>query len=136
MKNIILITLITFILNGCASMDNTLYGQVSARQKELVKIYDYPYDEVYKAIVSVLERRLSFHVQKTYTTNDTIYSSYASSPFTFLYKGAYVYLFKLKSIDSAHTQVSLKAQGPTIVVSDNDMLNRYIPEELKYLSSK
>lgn len=135
-KKIILYGLSILMLNGCASMDNTMYGQVSARQKELIKVYDYPYDDVYNAIVSVLERRLKFHVNKTYTTKDTIYSSYASSPFTFLYKGAYVYLFKLKSIDNKHTEISLKAQGSTIVVSDNDMLNRYVPEELKYLSSK
>jgi len=136
MKKIILYGLSILILNGCASMDDTMYGQVSARQKELIKAYDYPYDEVYNAIVSVLERRLKFHVNKTYTTKDTIYSSYASSPFTFVYKGAYVYLFKLRAIDNEHTEISLKAQGSTIVVSDNDMLNRYVPEELKYLSSK
>ncbi len=60
-------------------------------------------------------------------------SSYTLSPVTFLYKGAYVYLFKLKSIDGTHTQVSLKAQGPTIVVSDKDMVDKYISEELTYL---
>jgi len=133
MKKVILCSLLILLLTGCASTDKFLVMQVSSRKKELVKIYEYPYKDVYNAITSVLERRLQFGVNRKYTTEDTIYSSYTSSPVTFLYKGAYVYLFKLKSVDTAHTQVSLKAQGPTIVVSDNDMLDKYVPEELDYL---
>lgn len=121
------------LLSGCASTDRYLIMQVSSRHKELVRVYEYPYKDVYGAIISVLERRLQFGVNRKYTTEDTIYSSYTSSPVTFLYKGAYVYLFKLESVDDTHTRVSLKAQGPTIVVSDNDMLNKYMPEELEYL---
>jgi len=130
---IILLGLLLFLLNGCASTDKYLITQVSSRHKEIVRVFEYPYKDVYNAIVSVLERRLQFGVNRKYTTQDTIYSSYALSPVTFLYKGAYVYLFKLKSIDDTHTQVSLKAQGPTIVVSDKDMMDKYIPEELSYL---
>lgn len=130
---IILWGLLALLLNGCASTDKYLIMQVSSRHKEIVRVYEYPYKDVYNAIVSVLERRLQFGVHRKYTTEDTIYSSYTLSPVTFLYKGAYVYLFKLKSIDDTHTQVSLKAQGPTIVVSDKDMLDKYVPEELTYL---
>ncbi len=132
-KKVILCSLLILLFTGCASTDRFLVMQVSSRKKELVRVYEYPYKDVYSAIVSVLERRLQFGVNRKYTTEDTIYSSYTSSPVTFLYKGAYVYLFKLERIDDTHTRVSLKAQGPTIVVSDNDMLGKYIPEELEYL---
>jgi len=133
MKKIILFGILILLLSGCASTDRYLITQVSYRHKELVRVYEYPYKDVYDAIISVLERRLKFGVHRKYTTEDTIYSSYTLSPVTFLYKGAYVYLFRLWRVDDTHTQVSLKAQGPTIVVSDNDMLDKYLPKELEYL---
>ena len=135
MQKIILFGMLILLLNGCASTDNYLITQVSYRNKELVRVYEYPYKDVYKAITSVLERRLKFHVHKKYTTEDTIYSSYTLSPVTFLYKGAYVYLFRLWRVDDTHTQVSLKAKGDITTVSDKDMMDKYVPEELEYLKN-
>ncbi len=47
-----------------------------------------------------------------------------------------MYLFTFKSIDENHTEVTLKAKGGIGSVSDKDMLNKYVFEELEYSKIK
>ncbi len=125
------------LLSGCISAEKIQQGHfnvVSGQKKQIVRIYDYPYNDVYNAILNTLEKRLQLIVSRNYTTEDTIFSSAfkTGGDFSRHYKDAYVYLFKLKSIDDNHTEVTLKAKGDMYSISDTDMLNKYIPEELTY----
>jgi hypothetical protein len=132
MKRIALALMLSIVmLNGCASMlEKGSYANAASRKKTLTKVYDCPFDTAYNAIINLLERRLRLGVSRKYTNADTIFSSYRS-PFTT--KGAYGYIFKLKKIDANHTEVTLKACGTWNTVSDDDMLDKYIPEELGYI---
>ena len=133
MKKVILFGMLILLLIGCASMDKNLFMQVSYKNKELIRVYEYSYKDVYDAIISLHERRLNFDVNRKYTTEDVIYSSYIPGPVTVFYKGIHGYLFRLWRVDDAHTQVNLKAHGSMISISDNDMLDKYLSEELEYL---
>jgi len=139
MKEIIALIILVLFISGCAGViERGSYVQVSAPMTEnayltkgvIIKVYDYSFDIVYKAITNLLEKRLRFNISRKYTTNDTIFSCYTSA---FTTRGAYVYLFRLKNIDANHTEVSLRAKGTWNTISDNDMLNKYIPEELAYV---
>lgn len=131
-KQLIVVWMMALLLSGCAMMEKSLYSQTSYNnsKKPLVKAYDYSYDIVYKAITNLLEGRLKLGVNRKYTTKDVIFSCYGMDS---LFKGSYGYLFYLKSISDECTEVSLKATGTFNTISDNDMLNKYLPEELEYM---
>jgi len=68
-------------------------------------------------------------VDNKFTTKDTIYSSHkVGKPSKWIW--TYAYLFTLNKIDDNTTQVILKASGGIGSISDKDMLDKYLPEEL------
>ncbi len=127
----ILLTFLCFAVVGCATIERNTYLVVSTQTNQIVKIYDYPYDLVYNSIISVLEKRLNLAISRQFTTEDKIFSTFAAGH-SILGSG-YMYLFILKKIDENHTEVALKAKGGITSTSNNDMLDKYIPEELEYL---
>lgn len=136
-KQLIAAWVILFLLSGCASAafhvtKQGMYEAMSARAVNYSRVYDYPKEDVYDAIVSVLTKRLNYGVSRLYSTKDMVFSSFCEAPS----RGQifnYAYLFNLKKIDDTHTEVSLKASGALWIVSDKDMLDRYVKEELEYL---
>jgi len=129
MKKILLV-LLCLALVGCATIERGSYLIVSGQNKVLTKTFDYPYNSVYSAIISTLEKRLNLAISRTYTNENTIFSTYAAGH-SILGSG-YMYLFTLKKIDENKTEVTLKSKGGITSTSDNDMLNKYVQEELEY----
>ena len=139
MKKLVVI-LLCFGLVGCATVTrfdtqtaSSLYNAMTKKQISQKRAYDYSYDDVYRAIKNVLELRLRYGVSRLHTRDNIIYSSYLEAHHPGAFIGfAYSYLFELNEIDDSHTQVSLRASGGTGSVSDVDIMNKYIREELAY----
>jgi len=128
-------------LNSCATgiqhiTKKGVYDAVMEKPICQTRVYKYSYDVVYEAITSMLEKRLGYGVSRLYTANDIIYSNYLEAPPRGGCGFAYAYLFILKKLDDTHTEVSLKASGGVGSISDKDMLDRYLMEELKYAGNK
>lgn len=131
----LLALLVCLGLIGCISvtrMEEVEFQIVSQQRSPQVRVYDYSYNDVYNAIINTLEKRLYFGVSRNHTTKDTIFSTHLVGSGNYFLRGDYMYLFKLESIDQAHTQVTLKAKGGLTTISNKDILDRYIPEELMY----
>ena len=133
MRKATVLLIMLMLISGCATIEKGSYIAVSG-QARLVKVYDYPYVDVYNSIVNTLEKRLRLGISRNYTTEDTIFSTFAVGGSVF--GSGYMYLFTLKSIDEDHTEVTLKSKGGLTSVSNNDMLNKYVSEELKYYKIK
>ena len=120
---------------GCSTIgqhpfsDSELHKAIQSRSQAYTKVYKYNYDDVYGAIISMLESRLYLGVDRKVTTKTEIYTSTTQGRAP-LWR--YAYLFQLKKIDDNTTEVSLKASGGMGSTSDKDMLEKYLVEELVY----
>jgi len=115
-------------LIGCISVEmikDDLYS-VAAAKKGITQVYNYPYLEVHKAIISMLEDELHFDTSRKYTKDNTISAVHYS------FGVVYAYVFNLREIDDRRTEVTLKSKGSLNSVSDKDILGKYLLGELEH----
>lgn len=149
MKQFIILLILGLFLSGCATikegfvsgmvsnsaaLDKELYNKTIRKEEVLTKIYDMTYQDVYTAIVNMLENRVDMPPNPYYTKGNVIYSSWI---YNYPAKAGrtYSYLFQLKEIDETHTQVTLKSTGALISISNKDILYTYLADELNYIKS-
>jgi len=115
---------------GCISVQMLKDNLVrEAKCKEgITQVYNYPYSDVYKAIMDVLEKKLHFDIDRRYTNDYSIVSVHFSA-FTVIY----AYVFNLRKIDEKSTEVTLRSRGSLNSVSSKDILDKYLLRELKHL---
>jgi len=129
------------VLFGCSSMSVTgisssleLYKAVESQSRSYSRLYKYKQNDVFNAIVYMLENKFHVYPDAKLTTIDTIFTSAGqndSKP-----SWPHTYLFNLKKIDDENTEVSLKALTAQKAISEKVMLNKYLIEELEYLYRK
>jgi hypothetical protein len=111
-----------------------LYKVVESQSRSYSRLYKYKQNDVFNAIVYMLENKFHVYPDAKLTTIDTIFASAGqndSKP-----SWPHTYLFNLKKIDDENTEVSLKALTAQKAISEKVMLNKYLIEELEYLYRK
>ena len=133
MKKYIILVLSIFFLTGCGLCLTMLHPTYDGTYKALtdtknatIRIFNYPYPEVYEATIKTLNNLRLFIYKKDFDKKN-IYARYHHYKDVF----AYAYLFSFKPVDNNYTEVTLKGAGAIFRVNDKDMLDKYLKRELE-----